>query len=397
MIWRAGKFRLGFVRLEFLSLLAFCVLLAACGDTIATNQPVPLDDVEVPSAAELYPRALAEARAWKPDAHLIWINLDLRPSIDAALAFNSTSDPQAGLVVQFDELDGNLQVETVETKSEGRTQARSAIERVQWDVGSAEAFAIAMGHSGDAFLTENPGAEWWFVNLGFSRFDETAKLAWRIHIGQPWEANIDIYVDPLTGDILETQVDEAFEPDVVEVGDGDVRVPSAHEYYEEALEAAREWRPDAYLSLSDLSFKLEADPNPWKLRYRANSPTTETVYLRIEVIEGQEGLSIIEYECSDPPCDSQPLFDPMSVPIDSREAVDLALEAGGRAFLLEREEAEYLLAAWMAPRTPTDAVWIVSFPDFTSPPGSGEARALMLAVDPVTGEVRDVTDLYTGD
>lgn len=397
MIWRAGQFRLAFVRPALLSLLAFGVVLAACGDTIATDQPDPLDEVEVPSVVELYPRALAESRAWKPDAYLIWINLDLRPSIDAAFAFNSTSDPQAGLVVQFDELDGNLQVETVETKSEGRTRARSGIERDQWDVDSAEAFAIAMSHSGDAFLTENPDAEWWFVNLGLSRFDETVKLAWRIHIGQPWEANIDVYVDPLTGEILDTHVDEAFEPDVVEVGDGDVRVPSAHEYYEEALEAAREWRSDAYLNLPDLTFKLQADPNPWKLAYRANSPTDEAVYLRLEVIEGQEGLSITEYQCSDPLCDSQPLFDPFTTPIDSSEAVELALEAGGRAFLLGREEAEYLPTAWMRRLSSTEAVWFVSFADFTSPPGSGEARLLVMAVDPVTGDVTDVTHLYTED
>ncbi|MFV2045524.1 MAG: hypothetical protein ACC700_20110, partial [Anaerolineales bacterium] len=272
---REVQFRLPFVRPEFLSLLAFGVVLAACGDTIATDQPYPLDNIEVPSAMELYPRALSEARAWKPDAHLTWTNLELRQRPVVAFAFVSITDPQAGLLVRFDEVEGSFQVETVETRSEGRTGTRTAIEREQWKVDSGEAFAIAMGHSGEAFLAENPDAEWWFVKLGLSRIDEIVKLAWRIHIGQPWEANIDIYVDPLTGEILDTQVEEAFEPDVVEVGDGDVRVPSAHAYYEEALAAARGWRSDAYLNLPDLTFKLAADPNPWKLAYRANSPTDE--------------------------------------------------------------------------------------------------------------------------
>jgi hypothetical protein len=372
---RAG-YRLLFVMMLVALVVGFQVL--QVGNTTGSGAPSPED---VLSAAGFYPEALKKAQDWRSDAFLTWLIVDVRPTKRIAYSFDSASDPNSGFLVYVRQGLGAPLLTTQEVQSNAQTHVDPPLERDEWPLDSQDVFSVALENGAAEFLHQNADSQDWFLQLPSPRRAMEGEVTWRVSLGDLFGDTLEMIIDPVTGEVKEAGIDKAYAPTLVPVGQGEVRVPSARSFYPQMLEIARSWRPDAYLSGPRIGFKLAADPEPWSIRFSAYSPSDPSAWLEIELREDALEAIISERPCPDGGCRPGEAYAPDV--IDSGEAVALALEAGGRDFLLRRKQGDFGLSVVQGATFDAPLVWSVSLMDESELP----ATTLLLVIDPVTGEV----------
>jgi hypothetical protein len=99
-------------------------------------------------------------------------------------------------------------------------------------------------------------------------------------LGEPYADTLNVYIDPVTGEVKLVKATPAYAPTLVPVGEGEVRVPSASALYAQTLQAARSWRSDAYLKRPIGEFRLAADPESWTFHFNAYSTSDPAYWTR---------------------------------------------------------------------------------------------------------------------
>ncbi len=175
------------------------------------SEPADLADLawqeEVPSARELYPLALAEAREWDAVAYLVDVGFFLRPVDLYSFGFATRLDPRKGLLVYVEPSDDGVTIRSEETYSRDRTYAEFEpwIGDADWRVDSPDAFKIALLNGGEAFLREYPSAGLWWMQLWYFR----GKLQWRVVFSNEdprFGPHFGILIDPKTGEVLDVKL-----------------------------------------------------------------------------------------------------------------------------------------------------------------------------------------------
>jgi len=184
------------------------MLLMAASCSFGTSGSTGADDVPVPSAHELATRAYEAARVWRSDAHLIFIDLEVRPRAGATFSFNSMSHPETGLNVHIDDPLGTPSLRPVEVDASARKQTLPSIdEYANGPVDSIEAFKIALESGGRGYIQGHPEVwedPWlWNVNLQYLNVNETPTVVWRVYFTNLLTDGYEVLVDPLTGKVLE--------------------------------------------------------------------------------------------------------------------------------------------------------------------------------------------------
>lgn len=176
------------------------------------DEPADLADLawqeEVPSARELYPLALAEAKEWLPLAYLVYVDLALRPADSYFFAFATPLEPNRSLLVYVEPLEDGYAVRSEVAYAPSLTydSLEPAIDEGDWPVDSPDAFKIALLNGGEDFLREHPSASRWWMQLSHFR----GKLQWRVVFANEdprLGPHFDIFIDPKTGAVLEVEVE----------------------------------------------------------------------------------------------------------------------------------------------------------------------------------------------
>lgn len=205
-------FRLGVVLLVGVIILVAYLM---CYCSMSPNQE-PLMEPKIPSVKEFYPQALTEARKWRPDAHMVFAAIHIRNSrVLGSFAFDSESDPEVGFLFYIEGSDEGFQTETKEVDASGRIKANPAIEPDEWELDSLEAARIAYENGGREFLKEHPEVD--TVHLHLTRVGGSAskrtgvsmnRVVWIVKFYRLRVVYFDIYLDPLTGEVLATDFQE---------------------------------------------------------------------------------------------------------------------------------------------------------------------------------------------
>jgi hypothetical protein len=338
---------------------------------------------DIPSAAELYSVALAEAQMWRPDAYLTSIHVQIRRRPFVSFGFDSLVDPSTGLSLIAEEGASGVRFAAEEFPVEGSTETTLALRRDQWPLDSREIFAIVVKNGATEFLLDHPDSSNWFLQFPGYGAPNPDDVLWRVAFGEPFADSLDVYVDPVTGEVKEAEFKAAYAPTLVPVGRGEARVPSARDLYGPALEAARSWRSDAYLTRPGGEFRLAADPEPWTFEFNAYSSLDTAYWIEIDLSEDGDPV-VTEHECPESRCRPEPAYDPQAH-LDSTEAVAIALDAGGREFLMERSQADYELTVAQGGAYDAPLVWYVTLRDATVP--LQEASLLQYVLDPYSGRI----------
>jgi Tol biopolymer transport system component len=164
---------------------------------------------------------------------------------------------------------------------------------------------------------------------------------------------------------------------------GDLVVLSAADHYEEALERAKEWKEDAYLS------RISADVGAWtgdgrlvpSLTYMFHSPTTPDAFYILRLSDGV--WSSEEAEQGRGPLKPAPV-DPEDWSLDSTDAWSIALANGGEQFLLQYQDPMTIMSVtldyWRAGITQGGLAWRVHYLILYGP-------SLDMIIDPKTGDI----------
>ncbi len=205
-------FRLGVVLLVG-AIILVAYLMGYC--SMSPNQEL-LMEPKIPSMKEFYLPALTEARKWRQDAYMVDASINIRHSgILGSFAFDSASDPEAGLLYFISVSDEGFQTETKEVDASGRIKSDPAIEPDEWALDSLDVARIAYENGGDAFLKEHPEVN--TVLLHLMRVSGSAssrtglpqgEVIWVATFYRLRKVSIDIYIDPITGDVLATDFQE---------------------------------------------------------------------------------------------------------------------------------------------------------------------------------------------
>jgi hypothetical protein len=165
---------------------------------------------------------------------------------------------------------------------------------------------------------------------------------------------------------------------------GELLMPSASEYYEEALLRAQVWQNDAYLTHVDVyPFGSSGVPsNVLGITYDFESPTEPTAFYALRVHQERWTSEVIDKT----PAESPPPIERGQWPLDSIDAWSIALANGGEEFLMEHQEPTTTMNATLLHRTIGEEsvlVWDVDFNILFGP-------RLVLMIDPKSGEILEV-------
>ena len=175
--------------------------IAACGSTY-----VPGNSEQIPSLRDLYPQALEIAQIWKTDAHLIWAEVSMRALPEVVFAFNSVSDPGEGALVYVEEPAAQPQFRLEEVPAPGRTEALPAIELPSWgSLDSPTAYSISLDQGGKEFLERNPGTQTSWIRLQYVDTPNGGGISWRVTFGDPLSVTYDVFIDPSTGEVVQSE------------------------------------------------------------------------------------------------------------------------------------------------------------------------------------------------
>jgi hypothetical protein len=165
---------------------------------------------------------------------------------------------------------------------------------------------------------------------------------------------------------------------------GELLIPSAADYYKEALLRAQEWDQDAYLTqaLAHPFASSGAPPSVLGVTYLFMSPASPTASYAVRMHEDQWTSEVLEKT----PVETSPPIDRSQWPLDSVDAWMIALANGGEEFLIEHQEPSTSMNAtllYCMIGEESLLVWDVDFNILFGP-------RLMLRIDPRTGEILEV-------
>ena len=209
---RWAIFRLGVVLL-LSAIILVAYLMGYC--SMSPDQEL-LMEPKIPSLKEYYPQALAEAIKWRQDAYMVDASINIRPSrILGSFAFDSESDPEVGFLFHIEGSDEGFQVEPKELDAPGRWVIQPAIEPDEWALDSLDVARIAYENGGREFLKEHPEVNTVLLHLmrvSGSASDRTGlnqgNVIWVATFYRLRKVSIDIYIDPITGEVLATDFQE---------------------------------------------------------------------------------------------------------------------------------------------------------------------------------------------
>jgi hypothetical protein len=132
-----------------------------------------------------------------------------------SLAFDSESHLEEGFLFYIEGSDKGFQVESEEVDTSGRLKADPGINTDEWELDSLDAARIAYENGGKAFLKEHPEVDTvrlQLIRLGGAGSERTGiamnRVVWSISFYRLRVIYFDIYIDPLTGEVLATDLQE---------------------------------------------------------------------------------------------------------------------------------------------------------------------------------------------
>ncbi len=187
-----------------------CLLLVLLGGwTASCGGPVHSEpQLTVRPIKELEPKAIAEAREWKPDAYLSRIYVE--PIIAGSQTplpygdllgfdFESQSDPQNNCLIEF-RLDGRTQVTPGFVSNPYLDYV--PIEPADWTIDSTEAWRIAQENGGSEFLRKySQAASHVTLTLERQNPPRSGPVLWRVAYTTPY-AILFIRIDAKTGAVV---------------------------------------------------------------------------------------------------------------------------------------------------------------------------------------------------
>ncbi len=166
-------------------------------------------ELYVLSAADHYDEALERAREWRPDAYL--------SSVMALTGASENGVDQPFLMYQFHsastgdsfcsvEFDGESWSSRVTEQSLSAVRP-SPIGRDDWSLDSIDVWSIALANGGEDFLLHHQDPttsmavelDYWRASMGIGR------LSWRVDFFIVHGPSLDIFIDPQTGQIVESR------------------------------------------------------------------------------------------------------------------------------------------------------------------------------------------------
>jgi hypothetical protein len=163
---------------------------------------------EVPSLRDALPGLEAAALAWRDDAYLEDVEIQvpgpswLTSYISAGFRSQSAGH-EAALV--FLDLDGSTRVEILQDG--GPPSPEEAIRADDWSLDAAEALELALDDAGRQFLGANVDTQCSFMQLAHDSRFSANPVVWRLVLkrcllGDPIQ---DVTIDATTGDVLERE------------------------------------------------------------------------------------------------------------------------------------------------------------------------------------------------
>jgi hypothetical protein len=169
----------------------------------------------------------------------------------------------------------------------------------------------------------------------------------------------------------------------------ELNVPSAREYWLQALEMAQEWQPDAYVRGVDVDVPLPARPSSVRPGYPG---------VRFSFCSASEDHITLVVSCSSERCDSFEIEQGSGYPLmhctpialddfslDSEDAVAIGLQNGGDDYMSSSTAYVVLKLHRDSPFCEGRVQWSITFAE---PSG----RVLDVFVDSVSGEIIEIRD-----
>jgi hypothetical protein len=189
-------------------LIAICVafLLAGC----AQQPPPEQRSVYTLSARPLYPEALQIARAWRPDAYLVSIDVPAdrvggSMSLWASFCFLSPSSDIVMLDVTYDSAVHSWQDTWLSAYWVDR-DLYPEIADSEWQIDSAEALKVANLYGGADFTMKYPTG-YLDVDLLLEKeqIEGRSRAVWSVRYSAHFEAELCVVVDAVTGEVVGKQ------------------------------------------------------------------------------------------------------------------------------------------------------------------------------------------------
>ena len=166
-------------------------------------------DLVVLSAGDHYDEALDRAKQWREDAYLSGVFVSPTPSEERArkpwlvFDFDSLSTSEGSYVVEFD---GEAWRSWVRELGP-HVMRPTPIGRDDWSVDSIDAWSIALANGGEDFLLHyQEPMTGMGVQLSYRRVgSEHLRLEWTVDFSILFGPSLKIFIDPHTGDIIETE------------------------------------------------------------------------------------------------------------------------------------------------------------------------------------------------
>lgn len=165
---------------------------------------------ELPSIMDLYPQALSNAQGWYTDAYMVSADISIRGlSVWTTFIFETMSTPKEGLLVTFRQKQDGYEIELKEVDGPGKTENDPPINLDDWEVDSVLVGQTVFERRGSDFMEEYPGVD--RVLLQLTRVSGSAsenigleinKIVWIMHYHQTQGAELRVYVDPTSGEII---------------------------------------------------------------------------------------------------------------------------------------------------------------------------------------------------
>ncbi len=209
--------QLAILRIGAAILIAAIALTAyVMGCHIAPPAQEEIMEPKIPSIKEFYPQALAEARKWRTDAYMVDADVYIHHSrVIGSFSFDSESHPEVGFLFYIEESDEGFHVEPEEVDASGRLKANPGISHDEWELDSLDAARIAYENGGRTFLKEHPEVDTVLLHLMHASGSASSrtglpmgKVVWVVTFYRLRGAYMRIYIDPLTSEVLATDLQE---------------------------------------------------------------------------------------------------------------------------------------------------------------------------------------------
>ena len=170
----------------------------------------------------------------------------------------------------------------------------------------------------------------------------------------------------------------------------EMRTLSIMETFPIALDVARERREDAVLSWADIDISPSDQLFTLSASFAFRSPSEPPVWLLVMMRATAVGVETLcdegQYQVGEPQPVGEPI-DPLRLPFDTRQALEIVMENGGGQFVAQHPDIVWPLSISLRYRdfyySRGDLVWMGQFGDLAS-------RATeYIYIDALTGELVD--------